>query len=506
MQFCLLYIDRDTARLSCFESLMPHARTMAEGDSSLRLVWTDLSRMVVESEPSEEPVEPILNTNYILELLDRNSDKVTDPLLVCLSGTLGELYHLSFPFSDSKKIKQVINLELEDILPYDPDFTHTFVSTLTIPNSSNSGSLVKTILLEKVTLQKAIDDILIAGSIAPVFLYQPLVTEKLLANLIDFGPESLLALEYDGANSYLYSSDKSNGLIQERPLVLPTDLAPLKEVLQAHINLGSHSDHQKICIINKSKLDLSNLLDSKHDSLLSIYPNTFLKNAEEYREEMDSLMLSSILTAFAISNELVNESLLDESNVKNLKLFNIREGEFKYRAPFSDFKENLFAEIVPFALTTVFLLLLLVLNYSTPIKEISLIDKESKKLLQEVAPELSSLSGTPLQILSNEIVNLEGQIGGLTSMRSMSPFDWLYKVSKGVKEDIPVILESLSITSTGIVFRGTVPNYPSSGKLDSMLKAMVRANPSLICKGEVNTEQGSSAQKVSITGILELCQ
>jgi hypothetical protein len=35
------------------------------------------------------------------------------------------------------------------------------------------------------------------------------------------------------------------------------------------------------------------------------------------------------------------------------------------------------------------------------------------------------------------------------------------------------------------------------------MKSMLKENEGLICKAEANSEQGSSTQKVSITGVIE---
>ena len=108
MQFCLLYIDKDGARLSCFESLLPHRRGITDAESSLKLIWTDTSFSPVEAGLSEEPeIVKKTNPNFLIELLTKNSNRITDPLLVCLSVSIAESYDLSFPFSDIKKIKQV---------------------------------------------------------------------------------------------------------------------------------------------------------------------------------------------------------------------------------------------------------------------------------------------------------------------------------------------------------------------------------------------------------------
>ncbi len=502
MQFCLLYIDKDTARLSTFETLSSARIEITQAKQSLKLVWTDFSKSTEIQEEDQEELEQVINSNFILELLDRNSHRIENPLIVCLGTQLAETYNLHFPFSDRKKVRQVINLELEDLLPFEPDFATNFISTQIFENKSTSGCIARAMLFDRTMFQRMIVDIQLTGLIAPLFIYQPIVTEKLLS----YYENSSLFLNYNNSDSYIVFTDQENITIDFKALVLPSEKVALKEILHAHINLLESPTFNQIIVNNNTDIDISGVLETFSDNIIEIDLPSFLDLDSSSTIEENELLNPSILSALSLANELRGEEVLNELNLKNVKLYNLRQGEFKHRAPFSDFKESLFSEVVPFSLCGIFLLMLLFLDFSNPSKEISLIESESKNILRIEAPELDLSSGKPLDILSNEIINLEDQIGGLTSMSSMSPFDWLFKLSKGISPDIPVVFESLSITSSGIIFRGNVPNYPTSGKLDSMLKALVTNNPTLLCKGEVSSEQGSSAQKISITGVLELCQ
>lgn len=505
MQFCLLHIEYSEARLSCYEAVDLSFLDILNSTGILNLVWTDVQSLntsaLISEESSDEPISEVTEPKGLSELLSRNISRIVDTLIIQIGSSYGEVYSLNFPFSDIKKIKQIINPEIEDLLPFDINIPEYNIA-IDVEEKSSSNNAARILLLKKELIKDLIDDIQYEGLISPLFLYQPFVTESILKNL----PHTpFICLEYNRSNSYLYMRS-DDGTFAIRPLVLTNEVNTLQELLVAHIGQSENQNLKKLLIINKTTDDLELLFSGSNWDRTIINPLEFISQLPELETDLYGTLASSNIGALAVAGELHGIEKLDDTNLKEIKLFNIRDGEFRYRAPFSDFKESLFAEIVPFSLTVIFLLFFVILGFLTPNKEISLLDKKAKELLSIEAPELASNIGKPLDILANEIVNLEGQIGGLTTMRSLSPFDWLYKLSIGLKADISLSLETLSITSTGITFRGTVPDYPTSGRLDGMMKSMLKENQGLICKAEANSEQGSSTQKVSITGVIELCQ
>ncbi len=432
---------------------------------------------------------------------------------------------IELPISDSKKAESAIRLELEDLLPYELDFDKFHLSSNDL--EKNSSNITSTIFLVTLIEQEKIElFIKILGSLGinSQIISNDLATLYTLAlnihDSINIEKDSTLALinHADSEVSIFSSSIAKNIEIRRFSLAENNDFKKSQITNQLSHFLSLDIDHYVTISTNKLT-EFSNIFSEENKNITKLIQNSNHINLSSLIEDIENSIVSTnifnklVLASISVLLEIDRLGLTPETGLtsnKKIRLWNIRSGKYKYKEPFSDFRESITGELVPIVLFVLCFILFSLSSFILPSKKINVSEQEAAVLTFSYAPEIStkgkSISSITTEV-DNEITNIEAQIGSLTSVRSLSSVDWLYRYSKVIDKNLDFALESFSISTDGLTFRGTAKDYPTSGKLDTLVKKFVEDDPKTFCSASVSSDQGSSVGgKLSVIGEVTLCK
>ncbi|HMO17385.1 MAG TPA: hypothetical protein PKA63_04625 [Oligoflexia bacterium] len=220
---------------------------------------------------------------------------------------------------------------------------------------------------------------------------------------------------------------------------------------------------------------------------------------------LNLLLSTAFCLSFDFDNSIIQTPKLDRMLSKNI-FPNLRHGKFRYRASLAEIKSSLFNEIVPFSLLSFFALLSFIFAIMIPFKDRSLALEKIETVAKDVLPNRFIPKGQELSAIESRIIELEGQLGDLGSLQSLSPSEWLARLSVVITRDIDLELESISITTAGLTFRAIVPDYPTSGRISTLLNKMKDSEPGRFCDIQLKTEDVAiGTTKKSILVEIKLC-
>jgi Tfp pilus assembly protein PilN len=160
--------------------------------------------------------EQLQNPEYLAELFKENSLPRGD-VAVSINENPTSIRIIQFPFSDSKKIDQVYEYELENISTFDP--TEKIHSYHLVKNESGSEAIA--CIFEKDQVETLLDSLNPAGIDPKVITYSPLAFGALNDELE--GNRPLLLIDI-GENELGFSLFDSEGLLRVRSSTQPIDL------------------------------------------------------------------------------------------------------------------------------------------------------------------------------------------------------------------------------------------------------------------------------------------
>ena len=439
-----------------------------------------------------------------------------------LSLDLASNIEIDLPFDDPKKAEKIIPLQLQDRLPFEIENIHFSASQEPTKIKDNYRYIVS--YTDKNKFNHLLNFCSANGinfeivSIESFFL-EPLVKALVDASSNDSNPidpnACLLSIGYlsedpNPENSTknaegIISIQKDGSTLHVRKLTIPTQKNFVQPYLESHINISLASSG--LDLNNKDKLKYATFCtDSTNEetrSALTTLTQAKIEQLEpDYAPSVNKIANPKLLFALFSAQSFL---FLRQERKENESIQNLRTGQYKFRAPLTELKEAFLDQIAPFGLVAIFGTLTAAFSFLTPIKQNNLI---ANQINQIASTELEK----PLRIgsefveLENSISDLEQKLGNLSTVSSFSPIDWLYTLSNLIPRDMNVDIESISISTEGMSFRGSVKDYPTSGRLDSLLTNLKNENPTKFCDASLSTEENSVTQgRKPIVVEIKLC-
>lgn len=437
-----------------------------------------------------------------------------------------ELVHsleIDLPFPDLKKAEKVIPLQIQDRLPFDLPQLHSTLlqSTKNIGkeyrffyNSINSDNLKE--LLSELSSY----DLKVCSLTPHIFLAHALSSEILKSfNLDSSDPNhSIDSLTFliEHSHELIIMKLEGNSITHAREIRFSPDKEYSVQQLEAQLSLcfpkvadvkhESSTNRKKDLLVtvkseNSIISDLSIPLPSYNISF-----NPFISLPKDSATIPSELLNAGFLLSFDMMKEKEKSQPKDFQLSK--KYFpNLRSGQFRYRAPLTEIKNSLKNETVPFLLLFVFILLTVILSVLTPLKRNNYDREIIQKIAREALPPNSPVSyGNERALLESRIIELEDQLGDMSGVKSLSPVDWLYRLSEIFSKELPLEIDSISINTKGLTFRGTVPDYPTSGRISTILEELKAKDPERFCLVELKTDDAAiGVSKKQVRGEIKLC-
>jgi hypothetical protein len=447
--------------------------------------------------PEIESILPQIHYNYSIGFLTAN---------LCSN------IELDLPFEDVKKAEKIIPLQLQDRLPYDLENIHFTVSQ----TPSKIGSLFRYFITY---LPKEIfEDILIKLTTiglnlqiisSDTFLLTPLaeetVSEKKTHLTIAYYERKIFEeLKKEAFISVTHEDE----FLHTRKLSIPKQDNFLLPYLESHIVVSLSS-----CGIDKDKLEEKefsifltdeNNLNAKR--IFSSLPNVKINVLKPEYEE-GALVVNDprlLIANSSVQNAILN---LDEGKeLKHIGLNNLRHSQYRFRAPKTEIKEALLDQIAPILLVLIFGIMTIIFKFVAPFKQNTLLINRANEIASfELGRNVSK--GSEIQDLEADNLEIENQLGNLGGISNLSPLEWLYTLSKLIPKDLGVSIDYISISTEGLTFRGSVKEYTTTGKLDTILNSLKKSNPSKFCETNLDIDENSgSPDKKPISGEITLCQ
>lgn len=460
------------------------------------------------------------NETYYNRLNDENKVRLSyDTGVSFISSELTTDLEIELPFSDKKKAAKVIPFQIQDKLPYDLPESHSAIHLSSWSNEKNNKYFYTSISKEEISkiLKLANDHNILICSMHPeiyvgnVFFSSLFNTIPNKSMFILEKNESLLSsyaldCKFLGSRDIKVTSDKNISNLQVNAQLGIS----YQELLSTDINQDNNINTINIYNLKSSnkKFDLYQNFNSPEFNYIQINYDDYFNHTKNNL----NIDIPSYFKVFIISSIIDIVSRDKESSITNYQLsknnfLNIRTAEYRYKAPYTELKNSFFNEIVPFSLLAFFGILgVLLSELFIPIKEINL-NKEKLNLLASQALSSNVPYGSELVYLEEKVYELENQLGDLSITQSLLAVEWLNILSKNISSQIPLEIDSISISTKGLSFRGTVPDYPSSGRVSSALESLKSSEPQKFCDTQLKTEDvaiGVSSKQ--IRGEINLCE
>lgn len=452
-----------------------------------------------------------------------------DTALAFISQSLCSSIEIDLPFSDYKKAEKVIPLQLQDKLPFDIENIHFTV----IQDPSPMGELYRYFVnyIDKSVFENILKTFKTMQINFEMIIPESFFLESLIRALIKVPEESrtridtsrvFISIGYLNEDTYISESNsahkthpeailsvlKNNQTLHVRKLQLPLQHNFLLPYIESHIRVSLASSGIEPQTIN----DQVQTILFCTESIRTETAKTFRDSLHSRVEKLDpdySMLVNKIASPKLLFALYSAQSLLylkqEETDVSKI-VPNLRQGQYKYRAPMTEIKEALLDHIVPYMLVSFFGIFCFVISFLIPLKENKLIsDQIQTYASQELQKPIKS--GTELIELSNAISELESKLGTLGTISSFSPIDWLYILSTNIPKEVALSLDSISVSTESISFRGTVKDYPTQGKLYTLLEKLKAQSDGKFCEITLDADENIGTQgKKPIAGEIRICK
>lgn len=426
------------------------------------------------------------NTEVNTELLAALSDIAYSVAVLTASPIIYR--EIELPFDDQKKIERTAPLQLQDQLPFDID---SFTLDSIVLEQSEKGQFR---IITSATPTEAIARTLFLSN--QIGLDPKLITTKAssLTSLKSLFPEEL---QGTFAIIEVANNNISLAIFVEDKLTFLREISkePNSEILSAA------TITEIKCCLEKHGIERIKVLAARSIS------NQLAKDLTQKTSDIDigKLVVNNSSSDLQIEDiswaiGLLCSELLENKN--DIPKVDFRVGNFTGR----HLIKNLFAamkeEIVYISTALFCAILLLGAQYYRSAVGLNRVDSSIQTIAKTALPNETLPRRNELSTLEAKLIELEGQLAGMGSLSSLSPLESLMELSKTLTTDIQIDIDTLSIAESKIVFRGSVADNPTVGRLSTALEK----NNKVFCAVKVDPSgrvPGSS--RVRYTAEIELC-
>ena len=427
------------------------------------------------------PQGQLQNPEYLTELFKENSLPRGD-VAVSLNENPTSIRIIKFPFSDSKKIDQVYEYELESISTFDPaEKIHSYHLV-----KNDSGSEAIACIFEKDHVETLLDTLNSAGIDPKVITYSPLAFGALNNELE--GKRPLLLVDI-GETELGFSLFDSEGLLRVRSSTQPIELffqslrdktgVSELDYSGALFGEGGETDRKECTapIVNEIKKTIQFFeleVKEKINTILvsgplSLIPGTQEHLSTELNREIKKLYIPELGVD---KSPLFGKSYalsLYGSAVKSGYL-NFRKDEFKYIGVDKELRKVFTA---PAVLAAIFILVLIygsVSNYFSLKSEVKEREAGIAEVVKAAFPDVRAIP-RPVQYMESEVQKLRDELNLIQGVEGgPTPLDVLRDISVSLPRSIKLTVNEIKYEGENRVrIRGICDSYQEVTEIEEAL-------------------------------------
>lgn len=453
---------------------------------SLLLPFLDLCQPIVDND-QESVIEYKKN---LKDLLSQITSNYSGSLLIIPPVEYLSL-NLNLPFTDKKRLAKLIDLEVQDIIPFDiddflVDYKPTGLSS-DLGNDIHVSAVKKELIVNLVDICKEI-------GFEPHCITPP---SPALYGIIGLFPEYkakniVFVLAFGEWIHILFCI--SGKAVTDR-VISQNNKSISQELLQfIHRIESSYKVQLEELVLletlnNSSLLDIEALKESAHWNITNIRLATEVSDksseintvrgnndAEQNRILHDSLAV--------ISSQIVTEVPISPSFV------NFRTRQFAFYPKLKQIINAAFSIVPLLLITCLACIICSLIIYYLRSNQITQYRTTLKERITSVVPDLSAPEGLEVDTLKNEIKRLDQQLKELGSTSILSPVQSFSEISKDLPSGTNLVLKKINIQTNRIFIEGTAPDYTAVEKIERLLKR----KKEFYCKIKKDTSSNSIGQ------------
>lgn len=403
---------------------------------------------------------------------------------------------LALPFSDQKRIDQVAPLQIQDRVPFEID---SFVVDNKLLGKNDEGSYeVISSLIPGEEVARSLSALKAKG-VDPKLLTTKASSLAGLANLFpDVLEGSYGILDHSpGWFSLLFVID--NQLIRLRDIPLSHDIltdstiAKVSEHIRSSVaeierTTGVHIPH----LFTSTSPDFVSLLNQQLP--IEVRPLD-LSSLVSCKTTIETPLHELSWAIGLVASELTGGKQSPETFV------DFRKGPFSYQPVWRNFWSALKQELYLIILAILFGVSWCIATIYTSHSALQSAETRITEVVSTAVPGEEVPRRREVEFMEEQITELEEQLRGIGSLSSLSPLESLKELSLRINTTIDIEIDSLSIGSSSISFRGSVPDNRAIGTLSGALE---RAKDRF-CVVNVNPKGTGKNSRVTFSAEVKLC-
>ena len=427
------------------------------------------NKIIAESENQADDIQ-IPAENPISKLLAKIQSNWSNAILTISADEYLAL-NMNLPFGDNKSINRILDLEVQDLVPFDIEDFHLSHKSIA-PIGENNDSAYKFDIHVGLISKRYIEKIMLLCQQAN---FEPLIVStppSVLGSVINLAPNyfsenSLIIFE---RLPYYYIISSFDGLLRNERVLLHPNFLPSLNGDKPSANLSE--GNKKILL--DLKLFLSNCEKRYNKQLDKIYffGNGFTQNEIQNTAARTTEVLNlSELVPLSDENSqiaLMAAVYAQDNNVSQI-ISNFRTRKYAYNQKIKYLLQGL-KSLLPIA--SVFLLCLLIFFsclYFINSFKINRLNSAINSQIRASLPALKISKGEELKVLQAENLKLEEQLKDISSLSSLTPLDMFLAVSRDLPESLGVTISAVRIRDNKIFIDGSAKAYSDVDNIKRIL-------------------------------------
>lgn len=394
--------------------------------------------------------------------------------------------NLTLPFRDQRSISKVIELEVQDVVPFNLDefvvqyqISHRITENL---SQLHIGLLPRNLIAESLKICREV-------GLEPLIITTPTGALSTLYHLDStFAGSNSALLWYNNGSCHLcyaFNGQIRGDAVLNYPLT-GQDTLKLVERLKLHLTGYEHLFEipiERLYVVGEALKDLDL-------ATATGYQTEYIDPTRLVAHSQDENIIACLAATLA-------------QDTQPAPLFNnFRVREFRYHPQLNWVKAGL-RKVLPHATLFMAVLLLCLLGtYLFRQYQIEKMHEAASEQIVSAAPSLAPLQSDGITALQNENERLETELRTLGSPSKLSPLDAFAQISRDfpvLKADGDVSVARLQITSSSIIINGVAPNY----QVVSKIKRALKRQKDYYCNVEESIS--GSSPRVNFTFTIKLC-
>lgn len=434
----------------------------------------------LEEDPEEQTTKVDESPVDIADTFEREFDYI--------SAILGDCpLHYSknaLPFRDPKKVEKVLPLEIQDSVPFDmDDFAHAHIAMEQLEGMEQLLSA----LAPKQQLRESLEQVARSG-VDPQLLTTKGFALAALKSLLEEEIENVLFLAMD-EDGYVLAAYVRGSLYALREVGFTEDsnathiIAEIRRFIARLIRDTSESDF------------IVRFIGSQEDALklASHIPNhpIVALDLNNYIDGDEDMNLYWWAVGLAVAHK------------EGTPVLQLRRGEHAFKPRWTNFFAALKEESFNVAGAFLMFLVWAISTLYSSSAELKEIEDHMSSTIQQVLPDESVPKGQEIEFITNRVNELENQLRGMGTLSSLSPLDTIKQLSLTISAGIDTEIESLNVGSSRVSLRGSTPDLPSIGRLETAL----RQQNDRFCSVKIQPQgQSFGSKRNRFTADIQLCE